>query len=185
MIVHARVDTTQATCTLWWALDHSGMSCIQMTCFAPQRTHTLFRCLEAHLCSCEQCPARRIFPPSPPGIALLCRDLLYLDLALENVVRAAAERGTGAAGGGAGALIGPLLQNLVLSTGDNEELCYCLKAWQDLPREVRFGQYPNREHALKVGDCDRRLWGTECAGTPRIVGNMSVSTRLGLSGLQR
>ena len=78
------------------------------------------------------------------------RDLLYLDLALENVVRAAAERGTGAAGGGAAALIGPLLQNLVLSTGDNEELCYCLKAWQDLPRDVQFGQYPSKEHALKV-----------------------------------
>lgn len=65
-------------------------------------------------------------------------------------MRAAAERGTGAAGASAGALIQPLLQNLVLSTGDNEELCYCLKAWQDLPREVRFGQYPTREHALKV-----------------------------------
>lgn len=79
-----------------------------------------------------------------------CRDVLYLDLALENVVRAAAERGTGTAGGGAAALIGPLLQNLVLSTGDNEELAYCLKAWQDLPREVRFGQYPSKEHALRV-----------------------------------
>ena len=81
----------------------------------------------------------------------LCRDLLYLDLALENVVRAAAERGVGAAGSGAGALVGPLLQNLVLSTGDNEELCYCLKAWQALPPAVTAGAFPSREDALKVG----------------------------------
>lgn len=79
------------------------------------------------------------------------RDLLYLDLALENVVRAAAERGAGAAGSGAGALVGPLLQNLVLSTGDNEELCYCLKAWQALPPAVTAGAFPSREDALKVG----------------------------------
>ena len=78
------------------------------------------------------------------------RDLLYLDLALENVVRSAAERGTGAAGRGASSLVGPLLQNLVLSTGDNEELCYCLKAWQDLPGPARGGQYPSKETALKV-----------------------------------
>eukprot|EP00884_Botryococcus_braunii_P013248 jgi/Botrbrau1/21924/Bobra.0249s0048.1 len=78
------------------------------------------------------------------------RELLYLDLALENVVRQAAERGAGAAGAGAAALIGPLLQNLVLSTGKNEELCYCLKAWQSLPTAVQAGVYPSRDDALKV-----------------------------------
>ena len=78
------------------------------------------------------------------------RDLLYLDLALENVVRGAAERGSGAAGANASALVGPLLQNLVLSTGDNEELCYCLKAWQALPSSLRRGGYPSKEDALKV-----------------------------------
>ena len=78
------------------------------------------------------------------------RDLLYLDLALENVVRGAAERGSGAAGASASALVGPLLQNLVLSTGDNEELCYCLKAWQALPSSLRRGGYPSKEDALKV-----------------------------------
>lgn len=78
------------------------------------------------------------------------RELLYLDLALENVVRQAAERGAGAAGAGAAALIGPLLQNLVLSTGNNEELCYCLKAWQSLPSAVQAGVYPSRDDALKV-----------------------------------
>ena len=93
---------------------------------------------------------------SPPHLQHHCthddarRDLLYLDLALEGVVRAAAERGTGAAGRGASSLVGPLLQNLVLSTGNNEELCYCLKAWQDLPAPARGGQYPSKETALKV-----------------------------------
>ena len=78
------------------------------------------------------------------------RDLLYLDVALEALVRSAAERGSGAAGANAGALVGPLLQNLVLSTGDNEELCYCLKAWQALPSSLRRGGYPSKEDALKV-----------------------------------
>ncbi len=45
-------------------------------------------------------------------------------------VRAAAERGGASAGFGAAAFMKPLLQNLCLSLGDNEELCYCLKAWQ-------------------------------------------------------
>ena len=74
-------------------------------------------------------------------------------MALENVVRSAAERGSGAAGANAGALVGPLLQNLVLSVGDNEELCYCLKAWQALPSALRRGGYPSKEDALKVRRC--------------------------------
>lgn len=88
---------------------------------------------------------------SSQALPCCCRDLLYLDVALENVVRSAAERGSGAAGAHAGAMVGPLLQNLVLSVGDNEELCYCLKAWQALPRDLRRGGYPSKEDALKVG----------------------------------
>ena len=65
-------------------------------------------------------------------------------------MRSAAERGSGAAGAHAGAMVGPLLQNLVLSVGDNEEMCYCLKAWQALPRDLRRGGYPSKEDALKV-----------------------------------
>ncbi len=42
----------------------------------------------------------------PPTI----RETLYLDLALEGAVRAAAERGAGASGTAAAAFIGPLLQ---------------------------------------------------------------------------
>ena len=78
------------------------------------------------------------------------RELLYLDLALENTVRAAAERGSGASGTGAAALMAPLLQNLVLSAGDNEELAYCLKAWQALPDAVKTGRYPAKDEALKA-----------------------------------
>ena len=78
------------------------------------------------------------------------RELLYLDLALEAVVRGAAERGAAASGFGAAALIAPLLQNLCLSAGDNEEAVYCLSSWQRLPKGVRCGVYPNKEDALKV-----------------------------------
>lgn len=78
------------------------------------------------------------------------RDVLYLDLALENVVRSAAERGAGGAGAGAAAFITPLLQNLALSLGDNEEVCYCLKAWQELPHSVRSGQRPGKDEALRA-----------------------------------
>ena len=65
-------------------------------------------------------------------------------------MRAAAERGSGASGTGAAALMAPLLQNLVLSAGDNEELAYCLKAWQALPDSVKTGRYPAKDDALKV-----------------------------------
>ena len=78
------------------------------------------------------------------------KDLLYLDLALESNVRQAAERGAGTAGFGAAALMGPLLQNLCLSLGDNEEACFCLKAWQGLPGTVRAGGRPSREEALQA-----------------------------------
>jgi alpha-glucan, water dikinase len=78
------------------------------------------------------------------------RETLYLDLALENVVRGAAERGAAASGTGAAALIGPLLQNLALSLGDNEEICYCLKAWQELPVDVKSGRPPAKDDALKA-----------------------------------
>lgn len=50
------------------------------------------------------------------------------------VVRAAAERGAGHAGLGAAAFVAPLLLNLALSLGDNEEVCYCLKVgWCGAP----------------------------------------------------
>mmetsp|Transcript_20854 Transcript_20854/g.62756 ORF Transcript_20854/g.62756 Transcript_20854/m.62756 type:complete len:1085 (+) Transcript_20854:1468-4722(+) len=79
------------------------------------------------------------------------REMLYLDLALENVARGAAERGAGkATGAAAGPLVGPLLQNLALSTGDNEEVVYCLAEWLALPQSVLAGTRPSKEDALKA-----------------------------------
>lgn len=68
-------------------------------------------------------------------------------------VRQAAERGVGSAGFGAAAFMKPLLQNLCLSLGDNEELCYCLKAWEELPDAIRMGGRPSKEEALQVCIC--------------------------------
>ena len=81
-------------------------------------------------------------------------------------MRGAAERGSGAAGTGASALIAPLLQNLVLSAGDNEELAYCLKAWQGLPAKVQQGSYPAKDEALKVGQPASRARERGCFQLP-------------------
>lgn len=78
------------------------------------------------------------------------RELIYLDLALENVVRSAAERGAAAAGTAAAAFVTPLLQNLALSVADNEEVCYCLKAWLELPESIRQGRSPSKDDALRT-----------------------------------
>jgi len=77
------------------------------------------------------------------------RETMYLDLALENVVRAAAERGAGSSGAGAASLMEPLLQNLALSVEDNEEICYCLKAWQELDGNVKRGGHASKDQALR------------------------------------
>lgn len=77
------------------------------------------------------------------------RETMYLDLALENVVRSAAERGAGSSGAGAAALMEPLLQNLALSVEDNEEICYCLKAWQELDGSVKRGGRVSKDQALR------------------------------------
>ena len=81
--------------------------------------------------------ARAAIAPSLPGN----RDLLYLDLALEDTARRAAEAAAGAARGGraAAALVGPLLANLALSLGDNEDVCRALKAWEDAPKAATSG----------------------------------------------
>ena len=52
------------------------------------------------------------------------------------------------AGLAAAGLITPLLQNLCLSAGDNEEICFCLMSWQGLPDSIKNG-YPNQEEALQ------------------------------------
>lgn len=55
-----------------------------------------------------------------------------------------------AAGFGASAFMKPLLQNLCLSLGNNEEICYCLKNWNELPSSVRNGGRPSKEEALQA-----------------------------------
>ena len=56
-----------------------------------------------------------------------------------------------------------LVRLQVLTAGDNEELCYCLKAWQALPESVQFGATPDKLAALQataVVDRLRRALGT-------------------------
>ena len=96
--------------------------------------------------------AAKVPPLSYENDAAVNRDLLYLDLALEDVVRGAAERGAGEMGMSVASLMGPLLQNLALSVGNNEELCFCLKAWLDLPENVTKGRRGavSRDEALRA-----------------------------------
>ena len=60
----------------------------------------------------------------------------------------------------------------VLTAGDNEELCYCLKAWQALPQSVQFGSGADRVDALKataVVDRVRRALGSLSTSALRIL----------------
>ncbi|KAL8137845.1 hypothetical protein V2J09_003846 [Rumex salicifolius] len=63
------------------------------------------------------------------------KDLLFLDIALDSTVRTAVERGGYNELNDAGperiiCLISLVLQNLALSSDDNEDLIYCLKGWK-------------------------------------------------------
>jgi len=117
------------------------------------------------------------------------RDLLYLDLALEGAVRAAAERGVGGGGGGGGdgaggaaALMAPLLQNLALTLGDNEEVAYCLKAWQALPAGVRLGggARASRDEALLAVAAAGRVRRAVAAASDAVVARVGrFATSLG------
>ncbi|GMH39379.1 hypothetical protein BSKO_07277 [Bryopsis sp. KO-2023] len=102
-------------------------------------------------------------------------DLMYLDLALENQIRQAAERGAGISGPAAAGLVTPLLQNLCLSAGKNEEICFCLQSWEGLPNSVRGG-FPNQEEALQavaVIDRIRRALGEISDGVFNRIGEAS------------
>jgi alpha-glucan,water dikinase len=69
------------------------------------------------------------------------RDLLYLDLALEDFLRLSAERTIGAETGGDDLvdLISMVLENITLSTPD-EEFDICLRHWKRLAEQQRFGR---------------------------------------------
>ena len=93
-------------------------------------------------------------------------------------VRQAAERGVGAAGFGAAAFMKPLLQNLCLSLGNNEELCYCLKTWQELPASVRNGGRPNKEEALQAVAVLNRIRRAISEVSDRVVNRIGPSAKL-------
>ncbi|MEW5309696.1 MAG: hypothetical protein WDW38_001561 [Sanguina aurantia] len=106
------------------------------------------------------------------------RELMYLDLSLEDEIRRASERGVGSAGFGAAAFMKPLLQNLCLSLGDNEELCYCLAAWGELSPSVRNGGRVDKEEALlavAVLNRVRRAISTVSDSIMSRIGEVSVS----------
>ena len=89
------------------------------------------------------------------------RDLLYLDLALEGAARAAAEGGARRARGAAAGLVGPLLRNLALSLGDNADVCFAAKAWDDAPvsataRGGRGASVDDARRAAAAADRARR-----------------------------
>lgn len=67
--------------------------------------------------------------------------------------------------GADGHVVAGLLQ--VLTAGDNEEMCYCLKAWQALPRSVQFGATPSTVEALQATAVVDRL--------RRAVGALSIA----------
>ena len=89
------------------------------------------------------------------------RELLRLDLALEGAARGAAEGGARAARGRAASLVGPLLRNLALSLGDNVDVCFAAKAWDDAPpsataRGGRGASVDDARRAAAAADRARR-----------------------------
>jgi alpha-glucan,water dikinase len=82
------------------------------------------------------------------------RDLLYLDLALENFLRTVVERNihTHLSGDLLVELITLVLENLTLSH-DHQELTYCLRQWQRLEKMDRF----DKEWSLRAKAVSDRL----------------------------
>lgn len=82
------------------------------------------------------------------------RDIIFLDLALDSTVRTAVERGleglSSAAAGDIVHMIIMVLENLCLSSNNNEELVYCLKEWSSVYEACKSGhaQWPLRAKAV-------------------------------------
>ncbi|KAL3680910.1 hypothetical protein R1sor_023866 [Riccia sorocarpa] len=83
--------------------------------------------------------ARRELRPSLLSKNDRLRDIIFLDLALDSTVRTAVERGLESLGKAGPAdlawIVSLVVENLALSSSNNEELVYCLKDWyvtQDL-----------------------------------------------------
>ena len=145
--VHAGTDLSTAAQAAGRALDTRGRGLVGYVLGNLQRAapvDLMRAAVEARVCMLQVAQ-----PTSRAGGGGMgwSRQALYLDLALENVVRQAAERGAGDKN--AANMVGPLLENLCLSTVNNAELCYCLKAWQMLPSGALSGQ-PSRDEALRA-----------------------------------
>ena len=91
--------------------------------------------VETHMTRCVDCRLR-LMPLLRPGGELAgdaLKDVVYLDLALENAFRADVERTlayTGAWGmSGLARLVGLAIENCALSLPDNDEMVYCARDW--------------------------------------------------------
>ncbi|KAL2621231.1 hypothetical protein R1flu_001436 [Riccia fluitans] len=77
--------------------------------------------------------ARRELRPSLLSKHDRLRDIIFLDLALDSTVRTAVERGLESLGKAGPAdlasIVSLVVENLALSSSNNEELVYCLKDW--------------------------------------------------------
>jgi alpha-glucan,water dikinase len=77
--------------------------------------------------------ARREVRPTLLNAHDRLRDIIFLDLALDSTVRTAVERGlenlTNAGPSELALIISMVVENLALSSNNNEELVYCLKDW--------------------------------------------------------
>jgi alpha-glucan,water dikinase len=103
--------------------------------------------------------ARRILSKRIGGQPADARDLLYLDLALEDFLRLCVEKTIGAATDGDSMveLISTVLENIILSLHD-EEFVICLRHWRRLSDLPRFGKDWSL-HARAVLDRVRRAMG--------------------------
>ncbi|KAI4383012.1 hypothetical protein MLD38_008897 [Melastoma candidum] len=87
------------------------------------------------------------------------KDLLFLDIALDSTVRTAIERGyeelNGAGPDKLIYLISLVLENLALSSDDNEDLIYCLKEWRHTASTLKSGSHKWALYAKSVLDRTR------------------------------
>ena len=87
--------------------------------------------------------ARQELRPALLNLHDRLKDLIFLDLALDSTVRTAVERSLESlAGAGAGELmylVRLVVENLCLSSDENEELVYCLKDWETVTAACNQG----------------------------------------------
>eukprot|EP00250_Pteridium_aquilinum_P019663 c24519_g4_i1 orf=33-4475(-) len=98
--------------------------------------------------------SRRELQPSLRTSHDRLRDIIFLDLALDSTVRTATERGLESLGNAAAKdivyMITMVLENLCMSSSNNEELVYCLKEWSSVYEACKneHAQWPLRAKAV-------------------------------------